>query len=518
MSLEVQNPVSPEPTQTPAGPKLRNVMLLAILSCLLVVVVYVWFVTSGRWTARPEPMNLYYTSYYDQLATAFRHGQLSLEAQPDPALLALTDPYKPALRKNIPYLLDMSLYRGRYYVYFGPTPALLLVVAKTVLPGTIGDQYLVLAFASGILLAELLFLIRLWQRFFSDISAGIVACSLLVIGLISPFAWLMREANIYNAAILGGQFFFLAGLYAAFDALNKTSISGWRLFLAGVLWAAAVGSRITQILPVGFVTIMILLELIKKYRRPRLASMGIRPLLGILLPLALGLAALGWYNWARFGSVFETGLNYQLGGLPLQKWEELKFSPIYAFQNLYNYILNPPKLTATFPYIVADDGVTKSVVASIELPRAYYAQPIAGMLYSSPFILFAIAPVLFLFRSRMGATTSDLDKRTLEWLTVALSGSFLAQFILLQFFFWAAERYFGDFMPPLLLLSVIGLWQLDRALSTSLLRRAMFVSLAFPLILISLVMSNLLALSVGRLDSNWLNLQLLRLLSIPFRP
>lgn len=518
MSLEVQNSVSPEPTQTPAGPKLREVILLGILSAVLVVVVYVWFVASGRWTARPEPMNLYYTSYYDQLATAFRHGQLSLEAPPDPALLALTDPYKPALRKNILYLLDMSLYRGRYYVYFGPTPALILVVAKTVLPGTIGDQYLVLAFASGILLAELLFLIRLWQRFFSDISAGIVACSVLVIGLISPFAWLMREANIYNAAILAGQFFFLAGLYAAFDALNRTSISGWRLFLAGVLWAAAVGSRITQILPVGFVTIMIFLALIQKYRGPRLLSIAIRPLLGILLPLALGLAALGWYNWARFGSAFETGLKYQLAGVPLQKWEGNIFSSAYVFQNLFNYLFNPPKLTNAFPYIQANDGSTKSVVASIRLPGPYWAQPITGLLYSAPFIIFALVPAIYVLLRRRVGLPGTVSQKSLTWLSISLWGSVLSTATFLCLFFWTAERYFGDFMPPLLLLSVIGLWQLDRALSTSWLRRAMFVSLAFPLVLISLVMSNLLALSISRLDSNWLNLQLLRLLSIPFRP
>src|SRR5207248_6297600 len=41
------------------------------------------------------------------------------------ALLALADPYDPA--QNAPYRLhDASLYHGRYYLYFGPTPVALL--------------------------------------------------------------------------------------------------------------------------------------------------------------------------------------------------------------------------------------------------------------------------------------------------------------------------------------------------------------------------------------------------------
>ncbi len=75
---------------------------------------------------------------------------------------------------------------------------------------------------------------------------------------------------------MGGQFFFLAGLYAAFDALDESAIIGWKLVLTGVLWAAAIGSRITQILPVGFMTIMIIWAIIAKPPRTGFFTRAIR--------------------------------------------------------------------------------------------------------------------------------------------------------------------------------------------------------------------------------------------------
>ncbi len=99
----------------------------------------------------------------------------------------------PLYTTNVPYLLDMSLYRGQYYVYFGPIPAVILMIGKFILPIAIGDQYLVLVFISGILLVESLFILKLWRRFFSDLPAGIVVCSILVIGSISPFGWIFSR-------------------------------------------------------------------------------------------------------------------------------------------------------------------------------------------------------------------------------------------------------------------------------------------------------------------------------------
>jgi hypothetical protein len=121
-------------------PKRQRVWFTVLPAILLVLTAYVWLVSIGTWTKWPQTY-----SHYDMLAAAFRLGQLYLEKQPSPALLALPNPYDPAMLKDVPYLMDASLYRGRYYLYFGPVPALILLVAKFLIPGVVWDLYLVFA-------------------------------------------------------------------------------------------------------------------------------------------------------------------------------------------------------------------------------------------------------------------------------------------------------------------------------------------------------------------------------------
>jgi len=68
--------------------------LLSILSVFLVIIVYIWFVSYGQWIHWKTN-----TTWYDQLASSFEHGQVSLEVTPSPALLALHNPYDPAERR-----------------------------------------------------------------------------------------------------------------------------------------------------------------------------------------------------------------------------------------------------------------------------------------------------------------------------------------------------------------------------------------------------------------------------------
>ena len=68
--------------------------------------------------------------YYNLLADAFRAGQTSLLVTPSPELLALPNPYDPAQNAAL-RLHDATLYRGRYYLYFGPTPALVLFLPSS---------------------------------------------------------------------------------------------------------------------------------------------------------------------------------------------------------------------------------------------------------------------------------------------------------------------------------------------------------------------------------------------------
>ena len=471
--------------------KPHQVFVFSFISILLVLIAYVWFISCGSWIQWPDT-----TNEYAQLASAFQHGSLSLEVKPDPALLALPNPYDPGERHHVTYLLDVSLYKGRYYLYFGPVPALFLLVIKLLGFGNIGDQYLSFVFASGILLFQSLLIIKIWKRFFKDIPAWIISLCILFSGLVSPLPWILTLARVYEAASTGGQFFFLAGLYFVVAALDGESISAGRFFIAGVLWALAIGSRMTLIVPVGFVILMVVFWFFRTYRQTKLISKVIGPFVSLCLPIIFGLILLGWYDWARFGSIFETGLYYQLAGPFLQLYSHVLFSPIYLLPNLYDYLLVRPKTLKTFPYLKSGLGTGASKFPFLSLPRVYYANNLTGILPSTPFILFAVIPMVFLLlRKKSVGNQADRENDTysFNWLMISLAGSFLFGFAPLVMFFWVDARYTLDFMPSLILLGIVGFWQGYRFMTDKPGLRKLYVAAGIMLMVISLVMSILLA-------------------------
>jgi len=74
------------------------------------------------------------------LGESFLRGQLSLLEEPNPQLTELQNPYDPAQR-TVPYHWDASYYKGKYYLYWGPVPALAFAavegITRTRPPGSL---------------------------------------------------------------------------------------------------------------------------------------------------------------------------------------------------------------------------------------------------------------------------------------------------------------------------------------------------------------------------------------------
>ena len=392
--------------------KSRQVFFFASLSILFILLIYAWLISFGSWTYWPT-----LTSYYDQLASSFDHGRLSLDIKPDPALLALANPYDPAARTGLNALNDASLYKGKYYLYFGPVPAVFLAIVKPFGFGEIDDQYLVFVFVSGILILQTLLIIKIRRRFFPDIPVWITITCIFLSGLVTPIASMLTKARIYEASIASGQFFFLTGLYFIITALEQDYASEKHLLMGGISLALAIGSRVTQILPIGFMAFMIAFWIFRKYFPGKPLSRIIYPLISLISPLILGLAILGWYNWARFNSIFETGIFYQLAWTDPQKNYREFFSPLYFFQNLYNYLLVPPKFNHNiFPLIFAIRGKIHPIISALPLPKIYNSEIITGLLYSVPFTIYTIRPVTGLFykpKQQLKSSANQSDQQLL---------------------------------------------------------------------------------------------------------
>ena len=467
-----------------------------------IILFYAWLASAG--TGESNGVTSYYYSY---LAEAFLDGNLHLAWQPDPHLLAMENPYDPVARAELDKLniltpVDFSLYKGKFYLYWGPVPGLLLAPVQYFLhQQPIDDSFMAFAFGIGLFFAQSMLILTIWDLCYSTLPKWMLAIAILLAGLIWPVSLLRSyqdHARIYQAAIAAGQFFLICGFLMALSAIAKPTISQWKLGLAGFFWALAIGSRHLLIVPIFLMCIITTLWIV------RAAEAGFaRKAVQVLylgLPLLLGLAALSWYNWARFGSITETGFSYELAGVNLQKHSAEIFSSSNIIQNLYNYLFNAPGFTSIFPFVTML-RISKIIVLPFYTgTKFYYTEPMTGLLFLFPFAMFAMIPltkfVLDLFNRNPEANSiKNSGDRLLTWISINLVFSCLAAFSLVMFFFWAGMRYLSDFLPFLIILSIIGFWQGYSFSVQRPLTKTLYILSGIFLAGFSIIMGTLLAIS-----------------------
>lgn len=128
-----------------------------------------------------------------------------MDTDVDPALATLENPWDPEQRAGRG-LSDATYYKGRYYLYFGITPILLLFLPFRVLTGFhLGEPLACLVFAVvGYGLAVWLFrLVR--RRYFPQTSMWMEAGCVLVLGLGTMMPVLLRRPSMWEVPITCGN-------------------------------------------------------------------------------------------------------------------------------------------------------------------------------------------------------------------------------------------------------------------------------------------------------------------------
>jgi hypothetical protein len=466
---------------------------------VVIIMIYAGFITFGNFTTWNHT-----THYYTQLADAFSKGNLYVDRRPGNALLNAPDPNDPINRPPVDdEIWDMSLYKGKLYLYWGPVPALLLMPIQLIADKKITDNYLVFVFFAGLLIFNSLIILRLWKKFFTQIPAIYVFVCIPLIGLILPITWSTGIPNVYEAAIGAGQFFLVGGIYFSLSAFEQyPSFDKKSLFLAGVFWACSVGSRAINAWSVIFLTSAILVWILATLPKPTNLLVYFRCTYSLLIPLITGALMIGWYNWARFDSPFEFGFRYQITIFNLNEQADLVFKPGYFFLNLYAYIFNPYEIISKFPFIrptIASDTLRK---LNIVLPEMHHAGRIPGLLFSAPFLVLSL---VHLFQIKK-VKEKDLSVflQPCNFVVILLTGSFFANFAGILFLFFAQTRYLVDAISQVTLLAIIEYWQIvSRKLTLNSIRSKLLLAFANLLIVLTICAGVLLTFSseTGRFET-----------------
>ena len=418
--------------------------LLAVV-CLLVIGVYVYAMHSGG----IESLTLNAAdTYYNLLVQGFRAGHLSLNKDVPSGLKRLADPYDPSangLYRSIPTgVHDMSYYKGRLYLYFGVTPALILFWPIVTLTGHyLFHREAVTIFCVIGFLASVGLLRALWRRYFADVRIGVVAACALALGLASGVPILVSGAEVYQVPISCGYMLTMLALGAIWCALHEPERRWKWLAAASVAYGLALGARPTLL----FGSVILLVPVAQAWRERRQIWV---PLLAAVVPITVIGLGLLLYNAQRFDNPFEFGQRYQLAAC--QMVPDQFFSLHYLLFNFRVYFLEPVLWSARFPFV--------HEIASLPLPPGHIGVERGfGILTNIPLACVALA-VPWLWRR----WSSEADTG-LCWFIMAVA-LFMGIGALTLGFFWAAYfRYEMDFLPALMLLAVVGILGLERGLA-----------------------------------------------------
>ena len=419
----------------PAG---RRGMHVAILS-LVLAACGVFYLHSASFRTYGLIFTYDPLTYYGQLADSFLHGRLSLMTPPKPELLALKDPYDPAL--NVRYRFhDASLYRGKYYLYFGPVPALFLHIPFHWLTGVwpsdaaavtmflvVGTAFWLAVFHAGI------------GNWFPDIGPIWTLLGGLAIAFCSTGPFVLSRPKVYEVC-LSASYCFVAIFFYMFQRAVVQGPTGRNLALAGMALALAVGCRP----PVGLIAPLAAAILWRRFTGDR-ASLrhNARRLAAFAIPLATVGVLLAVYNYLRFDNPLQFGTSYQLA---LMKTRSLAwFSAARIPTGLYYYLWFGPQASLKFPFVMA---VPTAIPGPAQPPP--YVEPVIGILRLYPFLTallvlpFAVSRAV---KNRPGLLPA----------LIALVGAGLMELMLLCCFAGYTMRYELEFVPPLVVASVLGI-------------------------------------------------------------
>jgi hypothetical protein len=260
-------------------------------------------------------------NYHNYLADAFLHGQLSLRLIPANSQI------------------DLSLYNQKYYLYWPPLPAILMMPFVAVFGVDFSDVIFNLAFAVINVSLVALLLRKLNEKGIAELTPFQRSLLVLVFAFGTVHFTVAPYGTVWFTSSVIGFFF---TILAYLSAITLEAKKGF--FLAGLFIACAAMCRNTLL----FAGIWPAAYLIMKNWNENRKHLYALIFFGALPIMIIGLSFL-FYNWARFADPLQVGTKYQnmAGTLRKDVLAYGYFSFHYVIPNFYyQYIYYPLPETA----------------------------------------------------------------------------------------------------------------------------------------------------------------------------
>ena len=381
---------------------------------------------------------------YQELARSLEKGTVVLtEREVHPGLLSSENPYDTISlqMEGVTYSMDYAFYKGNYYAYFGIVPEVLLFYPYHMLTGgNLPNQfacfamYVLLVIGVFILVAEL---IRWLSKevpyiFYLLLCASLCLCANTVYLVIRP--------DVYNIPIISGTAFSFLGLGLWLLSLNtdKTVVRRLALFAGSLSMALVVGCR-PQMAIWSLAAVILFMWKRDGKERELFSKKTLMETICFVVPYALVAVLVCWYNFARFGNIFDFGAAYSLTSNDMT---HRGFNFDRLLRSLFCFLLQPPVVGTDYPFL----DIAK--IEGSHMGKFLYEYTYGGMLVSNAFV-FSLWILLF---KGFGKTSKKL--REMIFLFV-VSGLIIAGFDANAA--GVIYRYTCDFAPAVML-AALSCW------------------------------------------------------------
>ena len=388
--------------------------------------------------------------YYNYLGRAFAHGHLELPIQPSPQLLAAPNPWDPAVDDSYK-MSDMALFNGRYYLYHGPGPAVMLFTPWLLISGhDLPERFAMFLLCFGGFVFSCGVLMELLALAGAKVSPPLLGLMLLALGLCQSAPYLLSRVWVYEIAIAGGYFCVSGGLFFLARGIRDGGCR-W-LAASGLLFGLAIACR-PHLGLAGLIALAGLVIFLARSRR--IVSAVTSPqFVAFASAFTLAAGAVAVYNFQRFGNPFEFGLRYLLAG-PNQN--RIRLARENILPGLYYWLTCPPDFSPVFPWV----RLAFRYPLGGSFPPEYFLEATTGGLYLAPFAIAAFF----------------IPRGVRIFLSIPFASS-LAVLLFLAATGFTTQRYEVDFLPMMILVALANLGILisrSKGVSRAILQGALLV-------------------------------------------